>query len=456
MKKNLNILLATFIGILMFSCGEFDDTNLDPGRPGGDNVPLVAVTPIMQTQTHRNLTSSAGRLAGIVTQQFIGFDAQQVAFTQYDIPEGTLANFWEFGLYTGSMRDCVDMISRSETSGEDISTRGLAKLYLAVNLGLATNLWGDIPYSDAFLGSENLQPTYDTQEEIYSTIQILLDEAINDLANTDYSLQGNLTNLGQSGFIKAAHALKARFYMQLTKRDPNASSKALSEIQMAFSTNEDAPIFSFEANRNGSNPLALFGLDRPNTLIIDPFFANLMTGDPRKNLYMIENSDGDNLFFENGNTDLFWAQFESPSPLISFAELKFLEAEALFRTGGDAESALKSAITANMEFLGVSDADITAYVDAITTVDLTVIITEKYKSLYGSNFIQIWNDYRRTGIPALTPNPNGANGDNPSGIVPRRFLYPDSERLSNESSYNAAIQNQGGHLLDVDIWAFAN
>ena len=78
---------------LSVSCDDFGDTNLDPGRPGGENVSLVAITPTMQTQTHRNLVASAGRLAGIFMQQYQGFDAQQVAFTQYAVDEGTLANF---------------------------------------------------------------------------------------------------------------------------------------------------------------------------------------------------------------------------------------------------------------------------------------------------------------------------------------------------------------------------
>ena len=406
----------------------------------------------MQTQTHRNLVASAGRLAGIITQQYIGFDAQQVAFTQYAIPEGTLASFWEFGLYTGSMRDCADMIKRANTSGENIHTRGLAEIYMAVNLGVATNCFGDIPYSEAFLGSENLTPAYDSQEQIYNSIQSLLDEAIVDFGQTDP--QGPLGDLVSANWISSARALKARYYMQLTKRDPSASSKALSEISLAFGGNDESPIFEFEDTSNGGNPLALFGIGRPNTLIIDPFFANLMNGDPRQARYMTPNVDGDQLFFENGNSDLFWAQFGSPSPLISYWELKFLEAEALFRTGADPVPAMQEAIRANMSFNGIPAADITAYLASVTGTDLETIIIEKYKSMYGSAPIEAWNDYRRTGFPAITAKADGANGSNPSGIVPRRFLYPDSERLGNTASYEAAIAAQGGHLLDDDMWAF--
>ena len=83
-----------------------------------------------------------------------------------------------------------------------------------------------------------------------------------------------------------------------------------------------------------------------------------------------------------------------------------------------------------------------------------VVITEKYKSLYGNAPVEAWVDYRRTGYPELTPNPDAVPSLNPSGIIPRRFLYPISERITNEVNYEAAISGQGGHLQDDDLWAF--
>ena len=452
--KNIfkKVVIFVFSTGLFIACDDLADTNIDPGKPGGESVSLVAITPTMQTQTHRNLLASAGRMAGIFMQQFQGFDAQQVAFSQYAVNEGTLANFWEFGLYTGSMRDCADMIERANNQGDVPHTRAVAKIYMAANLGIATNIWGDIPYTEAFKGADNLSPSYDSQEDIYNSIQNLLDEAINDLNLPDP--QGPLGDLVGANWIATAHALKARFYMQLSKRDANAANKVLSELELAFDSNGAAPVFEFENTPNGGNPLALFGVERPNTLIIGTFFDELMEGDPRREVFMVPNVDGDQLFFENGNTDLFWAQFNSPSPLISFTEVKFLEAEALARTNSDALPALQASIRANMEYIGVSAGEIDSYLTSIVQADLETILVEKYKALYGSNPIQVWNDFRRTGFPELVPNPEGANGSNPSGIVPRRFLYPDSERLANTEAYEAAIAAQGGHLLDVDLWAF--
>ena len=451
-------LLTILIAMTFVACGDdFGDLNTDPTRPGGENANPVAIVPVMQTQTHRNLVSSAGRMAGIFMQHYQGFDAQQVAYTQYNLNEGTLANFWEFGLYTGSMRDCADIIERAETNGNIPHTKAVAQIYMAVNLGIATNLWGYVPYSEAFLGSEDLSPAYDSQEKIYSSILGLLEDAISNLAMMDP--QGPLGDLVNTDWTAVAHALKARFYIQLSKKDSQAGSKALTEVSLAFTSNASSPIFNFEGNANGGNPLALFGIQRPNTLIVAPFFDSLTNDDPRKSFYMTPNSDGDQLYFQNNNNDLFWAQFDSPSPLISYAELKFIQAEALLLTNAssaDVLVAIKEAVRANMEFIGVSETEIVDYLNTITTSDLETIIVEKYKSLFGSNPIQAWNDYIRTGFPSLIPDSNGANGSNPSGVVPRRILYPDSERLSNTESYENAIDAQDGHLLDDEMWVFSN
>lgn len=458
--KHIKNNLAKFIILSMAflaSC-DYDDVNQDPTRPGGDNVPLVAIVPAMETQTHRNIGAVLGRYAGIITQQWEGVDAQQLQYTSYVIGENDTNNPWDFGLYTGSMRDAADIIERA-TEQDAPNTRGLAKIYMAINLGLATNVWGNVPYAEAFQGEENLSPKYDDQEEIYGVLQNLLSEAIEDLnAEDPAGIQGSLISNDPEAWIKAAHGLKARFYIQQTSVRGDAASLALEEARQATGSNAEQLDFFFEDTQNGGHPLALFGFQRPNTMVIADFFVDIMENDPRKDLYMVESS-GNHLFFQGNNPNLFWSQLNSPSPVISYSEIKFIEAEALVRTGGDGEEALNEAIRANMQYLGVAAGQIDSY---LATVNLSgsmenqieTIIEEKYKAMYGQSPMQVWNDYRRTGYPNITPNPDGSNGNNPSGIVPRRLLYPISERLSNPNAYEQAIQAQGGHLLDDDLWVF--
>lgn len=457
----IKLIKTSIICLLFMSSCDYDDINQDPTRPGGANVEITALVPAMQTQTHRNQSAALARHAGIIMQHWEGSDAQQLQYTAYQIGEdGPGSNtIWEFGFYTGAMRDADDIIKRATENGA-FNTRGIAKIYMAINLGMATNVWGDIPYSEAFLGEENLSPKYDDQEEIYGVLQTLLSGAIEDLnAEDPAGIRGSLVPGSNEDWIKAAHGLKARFYIQQTSVRNDAAQLALEESRMALESNSDQLDFLFENTQNGGHPLAIFGINRPNTLIISESFSELMENDPRKVLYMEENPGSDFLFFNANNPNLFWAQLDSPSPVISYAELKFIEAESKARLNEDAAEELKEAISANMEYLGISAAQISGY---LSTVDLSgsmdekirIIIIEKYKALYGQNAVEVWNDYRRTGYPEIVPNPNGANGNNPSGIVPRRLLYPISERLGNPENYEQAINAQGGHLLDDDIWVF--
>jgi len=50
---------------------------------------------------------------------------------------------------------------------------------MALHLNMATNLWGDIPYSEAFLGVENLTPKFDDAHALFDTALLLLEAGIN-------------------------------------------------------------------------------------------------------------------------------------------------------------------------------------------------------------------------------------------------------------------------------------
>lgn len=319
-----NISRLAIICFAFFVSCDYEDVNQDPTRPGGAKVELNSIVPAMQTQTHRNITAALARHAGIIMQHWEGSDAQQLQFTAYQIGEdGPGSNtLWEFGFYTGAMRDAADIIERA-TEMDAPNTRGLAKIYMAINLGM---------------------------EELYGALQDLLAGAITDLEAEDPAeIQGSLISATQEDWIYAAHALKARFYIQQTSVRNDAAQMALDEVILATGSNDEQLNFSFENTQNGGHPLALFGINRPNTMIVSNYFQEVMDNDPRKNLYMEESSGGDFLFFQSKNPNLHWGQLDSRSPVISYSELKFIEAEAKVRIGEDGSSVLEEAISANME-----------------------------------------------------------------------------------------------------------
>ena len=463
MKRILYFLV--FIVFIPASC-DFQDLNVDPTR--NSDAGLTEILPVAIAQTMRNIGSIGARVTGTVVQHWTGISAQVQSYSTYLIDEQTLTEFWETGLYAGAMKDCVLIIEKAQEA-EQPYYEGIGKVLLAFNLGIATSFWGDIPYSEALQGTNSLKSSYDSQESVYASIQQLLDEAIS-LFEKDPVVGGPTTDDLIYGGIPdawktAAYGLKARYAMHLVKRNPDAAQQALEYINNSFTSIDQEPVFHFGPISNESNPIALFGLERPNQMEVGHYLVDLLSAknDPRRFKYWLEENGYYN-FYKTGNADLVRAQKESPLALISYTELLFLKAEALLRTGedGPAGQTYTLALLNSMTELAITNQLINPYLagnagfGGLTTFEqkLDRLITQKYIALYGVNSIETWVDFRRTGYPALEVPENVTASFNPSLVIPQRYLYPISERTTNYDNYQEAIDRQGGHLMDVGLWAF--
>jgi len=449
-----------------FSACNITDTNIDPTRQADSELNLIL--PAAITQTAYNQSANPARITGIILQHFVGFDAQQLAYTIYNIPDPTFNNFWRTGLYIGCLKDFDIIVQKAEEEEAPIYA-GIAKVLMAESYGLGTTMFGDMPFSEALEGTGNLTPTYDTQEEVINGVLAMLDEAIADLnaggpapSSDDLIYGGDVES-----WIKTAHALKARYLIQLTKRRGDAVAQdALNEVRLAYQEISEQANFTYEAGQIGNSPWNKFGLERSNTMIVDTRFAeNLIArNDPRLDYYTYEQAENQWNWFDPANPTLVWDKADASIPFVSFSEMKFIEAEALQRTGagaGEVQTALEAAITASMDQLGIPAEDYADYVAAQSDLSglsgeqiIQRIIEEAYYAYFMVNEVGVWNNYRRTGYPELTPDPEGSNGANPSGIIPRRYLYPNSENSTNQENLNAAKARQNGALLDVDVWLF--
>jgi hypothetical protein len=463
MKKYISLLIFAFF--LQAGC-DFGDINVDPTRSA--DAGMAEILPVATVQSFRNIASIGGRVTGTVIQHWTGISSQPLTYTTYLIDEQTLSTFWETGLYAGAMKDCALIIEKAREEGQPYY-EGIAKVLMAHNLGIATTYWGDVPYSQALKGTESLKSVYDTQESIYESIQQLLDEAILLFEEDPVVGRPSGDDLVYGGnedmWRKAAYGLKARYTMHLTRRNPDAAVLALDMIDSAFTSLEEQPAFFFGTTSNESNPIALYGRERPGQMDVGHFLVYQMTekNDPRRFKYWLE--EGDHfLYYENLNTNLVWAQQNSPLSLISYTELLFLKAEALLRNGEDgrASQVYTLALIHHMEELGITSQQYNPYMASnagfggLTTFEerLERIITQKHIAFYGQNPNEAWVDYRRTGYPRLEVPENATSSFDPTLVIPRRFLYPISERTTNRENYEAAIQRQGGHLMDMDMWAF--
>ena len=432
--NKINSLLLAVVMIFTTAACDYDDVNVDPTSLNEDQVSVGLLLPGAIMQLGYNTGALGGRNPGMFMQYFQGQDAQQLAYTQYNVTDNAMNAFWRTGMYGGVMKD-LDLIIE-KTTGEDAVDapyyRGIARILMANSLGILTTFFGDVPYSEAFQGDEGvIQPVYDTQAEIYTSIQQLLEEGIADLngdagviqpAGDDY-IHGGDPDL----WVKTAYGLLARYQLQQSNYEPAASALA-----NALSSNADNALFPFEATITGANPFWLFENDRTATMSTHPNFRSVMSGDPRYDDYIGAN---------NGFASQFWTSQGSPLKLITYSEVKMMEAEIESRAGNGAGalSAMQEAIEANMEVIGIAPALISQYTSGISGTDLETLMNEKYKLIYPLTEVA-WADQRRTGFPDLVPNQEVRTTIT---TIPQRFPYPNSEDLYNQENKDAARARLG-------------
>lgn len=447
MKKTF-IYIFTLLFAFMSSCTDdvLDKIDTNPNSP--TVVPENLLLPNIITTTAFSVSGTdLAWYSSVFVEHTTGVHGQ---LRQGDLRTGVNAtignNTWN-AIYAGVLTDIEALIKQADNKG-NFHYSGVAKILKAYNLGIATDLWGRIPYSEAIKGSDNRAPSYDNQQDIYTALQSMLDEAIADLAKTstatptgdDMIYGGDIAK-----WTKTAWALKARFYNRLSKVDPTGSANdALRAVANAYSDASESCIFTkFTTDDTGEHPWFQESADRSHHAVSQTF-GNLLTGlnDPRLPLFVGDIPGGGKSYAPNGSAQNDQSgniysrasanvvNATAPMQLVTFDEMKFIEAEANLRLGNQAaaNTAYQAAVTATMTRQGVAVADITTYLaqPSVSPATLTIneVITQKYISFWLFQPIEAYNDYRRTGIPTL---------NNTAGPAPRRFPYPTGE-LSNNAA----------------------
>lgn len=351
------------------------------------------------------------------------------------------------------MNICKSIIDKTDPEqGEEslnYSARGIARMLMAYNLAMATDMWGKVPFSEAFQGQENLKPTYEEQEHLYPLIFAFLDSAISNLNKAESINAEDFLYAGsKENWIKAAHALKARFSLRLTNVEGNAAAQnALDAIDAGGFTSAADDMLMHYAGYPHNNPWFSFYYSRSQHSISTTFF-NLLNDrtDPRLP-YLVATIDGEYLPAPIGEAEetqggysqsmLYEYGYTAPTPMMTYHEQKFIEAEAKFRLNDPTwETALREAISESFNYLGntyygspVAGADqyFTNEVQPRLTPgnELEVIMTQKYIAMFEHECIQSYNDYRRTGYPVMQNPKNQTVG------FPHRLPYALSETQSN-------------------------
>ena len=450
MKKLKYIGMVAIVAISFTSCKKYlDDVAPNPNAP--ENVGPKVLLANVEVATFASYTGNNARRAAIFTQHCSGTGFQMADIANYNVFEGDVTNDW-LTVYSGALINAQIIIDKY--GAENPYYSGMAKILKAMNLGLATDMWGDVPNREAFKGMDlEITPHFDDQQTVLNDIQALLSDGIADLSkasgsNTlfpgaeDYMFQGN-TN----AWIEIAYVLKARYENRLSEVSPASSATAaLADLTAAyaagFTSNADDAQAKFGSGGSESNQWAIFNQTRGDYIKMGAFFIDTMnaTGDPRLPYYADTISGGvyaggalsNAIAGTSSDIGIYCDNVAANMPLVTYVEAKFIEAECKLRSGDavGAAAAHNEAVKASM--LAVTGAPDVTYETAHAsetnlTITLNKIMMEKYVALFTQ--IETWTDWRRTNIPTLMANPSGAV----SGI-PRRLPTSRDERLYNANA----------------------
>lgn len=296
----------------------------------------------------------------------------------------TFNNIWN-NLYTAlkNARIAIDQCQDGARDEGNELTRGIAEVMAAYNSALIADMFGNAPFSQAALADKDGLPVYmnpkiDTQEEIYAQVMQYLDDAIADLQKSDVRpIGGNDLLYGgdKTKWLQFAYGLKARYTMRLLNRTAD-QTKALENVlaylnqsfindpenQAAFAiydANNINPLFGFYDARGAfalsqslCEKLAERNDPRIQRAVLSPA---IKVNDKNKRYQIADMNDPHYVPAPNGTPDqsmqkygisIFMYASTAPTYLLSYHELKFLEAEALCRLNrlGEAEAALKEAV----------------------------------------------------------------------------------------------------------------
>lgn len=491
MKNIVKSLLSLTLVLGAAGCNDFlsgpgvdqDPNNiLNLSRPGPLYIGIQAAQSVQ-------FEGQLGRLAAEYTQQVSGFSRQSIGFDRYGMDPVTIDPEW-ISVYGsnrtlsggGGLLDIRKMQQLARNLG-DSTYIGIGKVYEALVMGMAADMWGDIPYRQA-ADSLNEAPAFDSQLQVYADVIAQLDSAIN-----VYLPAASLPNLGppqdnaeliyggrsveelRTTYTEVAHTLKARYHMHLAEVDPANYALALAEVPLGISSPANDMNWYHDATPNGNNIWYQFHATRtdiaPGAAMIELMKRRIAAGvedDARLNFYFIPPADAAGApedFFGyrpagstglntapgidpgNGSSTSGYSDFNFANanidagdfrqPVVSYAENQLIGAEAAFQVGGQgAAQPFLDAARATRAY-GARGAT-TVVFPPLGSVPATLqnIMEEKYLALFLN--IEVWNDYKRTCLPALAPAPPLGSPDPSPNPIPGRIPYGVTEINANPNT----------------------
>ena len=511
MHKRLTAVIAAGVVALTGGCSDYLDVNTNPNAPQ-----TVAANLYLPAMIHWMFTAPQydGRFVGRYTQEWTlpGTSLSTWDRMGYDPSSDNGAEQWR-DVYWSLGQNLLDMNAKA-TAEQRWDVLGVGLILKAWGWQSLTDLHGEIIVKEANDPSRTTFD-YDTQQFAYEEVVRLLDSAMVLLQRTDgavdptYLARGDkVYNGDRSKWLKLAHAMKAMNLNHYSNKSTYNPAAVIAEVDKSFASEADDPLLAYPGNSPDNADRNFWGPTRDNITSYrqTQFVLNLMNGtqfggtvDPRLTRMLSPSPDGvyrgldpnvvgfgaltttqqPNNFYgyptrpTSGSPSRYLFSDKSKIPLMTYAQVQFIKAEAALRMGDQAtaKAAYTNAISAHIDFVNARNLDDNQAATQITAaekaaflasptivpavLDLSHIMSQKYIAQWAWGHNELWMDMRRFHYTDVDPV---------SGVeVFRGFaipsnLYPDNggkpvyrirPRFNSEYVWNrAGLDVVGGLAVD--------
>lgn len=430
---------AAMLGLVAGGCDNFltgnEELTVDPNRPLTAEASQLFLA--VQTAEWAFQTGQWARLVCMWMQQCAGTDRQYQSLGVYEIAEATFDGAFGDVYGAGGLVD-IKKIKVDARQQNNLRLVGMTQVLEALRVGTAADLFGDVPYSEAAAPLEGgapsvTTPKLDEQLAVYAALQVLLDSAIANLAGAGPGAVGGrdfVYGSNASKWTQLAWTLKARYYLHTGEVAPTAYANALAAARRGISSRANNYTTRHTGDAGESNLWYQFieeqrqGYIAPGAFLVDTILEARNVNDPRLEEYF-DRPKGATTFRGAVPGEAFTpalslfdtlvrAAPDFSQPIVTYEENTLIWAEAAFRTGDQ--------VTALAKLNEVRATDGLPALVLAGPALLHEILIEKYIQLFQT--IEVYNDWRRTCTPNITPALGASE-------IPRRFLYPASERNAN-------------------------
>jgi len=527
MKMRLKALVVGAVSLTAVGCQDFLDVNTNPNAPQ-----IVSANLYLAPMIHWMVTAPQydGRFIGRYAQEW-SLTANQTSLSTwdrmgYDAGSDNGAEQWR-DVYWSLGQNLVDMMNKAEAE-ERWDLLGVGYVLKAWGWQAVTDMHGELIVQEA-IDQTRFAFDYDTQDYAYTEIQRLLNEAIKNLQKTDGKVDATylgktdkLYNGDRTKWLKLAYGMLAANLSHYSNKSTYAPAQVIAAVDKSFASNADDALFSYPGIDPAFADLNFLGQKRGNfgSYRQTAFVVGLMNGtafngtvDPRMSRMLAPSPDGQyrgvdintiggglggylsttypNTLYGQPNTTgtgvglagRYLFSDKAKIPVMTYAQLQFIKAEAAYRSGDKATAlaAYKNAIAAHIDWVNARNLDdnqaptqITAAEKAAFLADpnivpatpagltLTHIMSQKYIAEWAWAHNEIWMDLRRYHYTDIDPasgkqvfpgfaTPTNLFGDNSNKIAWRIRPRYNSEYVWNRDALNKI----GGLALDfhtVPTW----